>query len=469
MRGRGAASAGWSGRWRWWTWPDSARAASASSRADSSSAWRWPGRWPRAAGAAAGRAALQPRPDPARAHPPRDPRADPPGRHHHRARDPRAGRGLRAGRPRGGACAGAAGAGRHAGRALRRAGQRVRGRVRGPVQRGARDGAWPRPIGATGCGSRSKASSGTSRRVRAARAAAGPAEMLVRPEALRFAPREPGALPVTITSPPLRGAGGASSRPATDGGARARGRWRRPSAVARSARRVGAHAEPAGRRRASISIPAGAMIRARGGVLTGGLLLVLLLVAGGLSAGAGAARGRARARRAGPSGTCGAFLARPTEWRALWGSLWISLASVVLAAAIGIPLAFLFSRYELPGGAAPRRTGGAAGGAAAAGRACSHSCSSTARPASSRCWCSGCFGSTTRRGGSQGAGAILLVHAYSMYVYFYLFVRAGARRRSTGRCWRRRPAWARAAGAPPARGAAAAPPGARRARRCSPS
>jgi len=25
----------------------------------------------------------------------------------------------------------------------------------------------------------------------------------------------------------------------------------------------------------------------------------------------------------------------------------------------------------------------------------------------------------------QGAGAILLVHAYSMYVYFYLFTRAG--------------------------------------------
>ena len=44
------------------------------------------------------------------------------------------------------------------------------------------------------------------------------------------------------------------------------------------------------------------------------------------------------------------FLERPTEWQALWGSLWISLVSVLLAAAIGVPLAFLFSRYDLPGG-----------------------------------------------------------------------------------------------------------------------
>ena len=43
------------------------------------------------------------------------------------------------------------------------------------------------------------------------------------------------------------------------------------------------------------------------------------------------------------------FLSRSTEWQALWGSLWTSLASVVLAAAIGVPLAFLFSRYDLPG------------------------------------------------------------------------------------------------------------------------
>ena len=46
------------------------------------------------------------------------------------------------------------------------------------------------------------------------------------------------------------------------------------------------------------------------------------------------------------------FIGRPTEIRALWGSLWISVASVVLAALLGIPLAFLVGRYDLPGGRA---------------------------------------------------------------------------------------------------------------------
>ena len=44
-----------------------------------------------------------------------------------------------------------------------------------------------------------------------------------------------------------------------------------------------------------------------------------------------------------------AFARRPGEWRALWASVWISLASVGLAAAIGIPLAFLFEWLEFPG------------------------------------------------------------------------------------------------------------------------
>ena len=43
------------------------------------------------------------------------------------------------------------------------------------------------------------------------------------------------------------------------------------------------------------------------------------------------------------------FLSRAGDWEALWGSLWISIASVILSAAIGIPLAFLFWRYEFPG------------------------------------------------------------------------------------------------------------------------
>jgi len=118
------------------------------------------------------------------------------------------------------------------------------------------------------------------------------------------------------------------------------------------------------------------------------------------------------------------FLARPTEIAALLGSLWIAVASVVLAALIGIPLAFFFERYDFPG----RRWLGAM----------------VALPAVLPPLVgvvsfiflfgeSGFIAHLVRRVFSleqapwrlQGAGAILLVHAYSMYVYFYLFVRAG--------------------------------------------
>src|SRR5258707_3211825 len=118
------------------------------------------------------------------------------------------------------------------------------------------------------------------------------------------------------------------------------------------------------------------------------------------------------------------FLTRPGEWAALWASIWISLLSVVLAAAIGIPLAFLFEWFDFPG----RKTLGAlialpvvlpplvgviaflflygeSGFIARAVRAALHLEEAPWR--------------------LQGAGAILLVHAYSMYVYFYLFTRAG--------------------------------------------
>ena len=119
-----------------------------------------------------------------------------------------------------------------------------------------------------------------------------------------------------------------------------------------------------------------------------------------------------------------AFARRPGEWRALWASVWISLASVGLAAAIGIPLAFLFEWLEFPG----RKTLGSLialpavlppfvgviaflflyGESGFVARAVQRLLGLDAPP-----W------------RLQGAGAILLVHAYSMYVYFYLFTRAG--------------------------------------------
>jgi iron(III) transport system permease protein len=117
------------------------------------------------------------------------------------------------------------------------------------------------------------------------------------------------------------------------------------------------------------------------------------------------------------------FLHRPTEWRALWGSLWISLVSVVLAALIGIPLALLFGRYDLPGGRVlsglialpavlPPLVGVLAflflyGESGFVSLLVQHLLRLEEPP-----W------------RLQGAGAILLVHAYSMYVYFYLFTRA---------------------------------------------
>ena len=130
------------------------------------------------------------------------------------------------------------------------------------------------------------------------------------------------------------------------------------------------------------------------------------------------------AREASDGAAVRAFLTRPGEWAALWASVWISLVSVILAAAIGIPLAFLFEWFDFPG----RKTLGAlialpvvlpplvgviaflflygeSGFVARAIQALLHLENAPWR--------------------LQGPVAILLVHAYSMYVYFYLFTRAG--------------------------------------------
>ncbi|RPH56695.1 iron ABC transporter permease, partial [bacterium] len=121
------------------------------------------------------------------------------------------------------------------------------------------------------------------------------------------------------------------------------------------------------------------------------------------------------------------FFGRRDEWLALWRSLWISAASVGLAALVGVPLAFLFERTEFPG----RRLLGAI----------------VALPVAlpplvgviAFLFLYGESGFATRAvqallGLAEppwrlvGPGAILLVHAYSMYVYFYLFTRAGLSR-----------------------------------------
>ncbi|HVT16097.1 MAG TPA: ABC transporter permease subunit [Thermoanaerobaculia bacterium] len=122
-----------------------------------------------------------------------------------------------------------------------------------------------------------------------------------------------------------------------------------------------------------------------------------------------------------------AFFARQDEWLALWRSLWISLASVFLAAAVGVPLAFVLERTDFPGRRAlasiaalpvalPPLVGviaflflyGESGFVSHAVQALLRLDHAPWRLA--------------------GPGAILLVHTYSFYVYFYLFTRAGLAR-----------------------------------------
>lgn len=145
----------------------------------------------------------------------------------------------------------------------------------------------------------------------------------------------------------------------------------------------------------------------------------------------GEALGLAAGGRGAPAGFTlahfAAFAARADEWLALWRSLWISLASVALAAAVGVPLGFVFERTEFPGRrflgalvalpvALPPLVGVIAflflyGESGFVSRAVQSALGLAAPP-----W------------RLAGAGAILLVHAYSMYVYFYLFTRAGLAR-----------------------------------------
>jgi iron(III) transport system permease protein len=121
------------------------------------------------------------------------------------------------------------------------------------------------------------------------------------------------------------------------------------------------------------------------------------------------------------------FFESRADLRALWNSIWISLASVFLAGAIGIPLAFFFTRLDFPG----RRFFGAL----------------AALPVLlpplvgviAFMFLYGETGFLTRTiqlalglenapWRLNGPGAILLVHAYTMYVYFYMFVSAGLAR-----------------------------------------
>jgi iron(III) transport system permease protein len=121
------------------------------------------------------------------------------------------------------------------------------------------------------------------------------------------------------------------------------------------------------------------------------------------------------------------FASDGLEWRTLWASIWIAAASVTLAALIGVPLAFVIERYRFFGRgvlgtlaalpiALPPLAGVLSfvvlfGEGGFAARLVQWAFSMEELP-----W------------RFRGAGAILFVHAYSLYVYFYLFTRVALRR-----------------------------------------
>lgn len=125
------------------------------------------------------------------------------------------------------------------------------------------------------------------------------------------------------------------------------------------------------------------------------------------------------------------FFSTRAELEALWSSVWISVGSVALSALVGVPLGFVFSRYDFPGrslfGALaalpvllPPLVGVIAflflyGESGMLTRALQAALGLESPP-----W------------RLVGGPAILLVHAYTMYVYFYLFTVAGLARLDGG-------------------------------------
>jgi iron(III) transport system permease protein len=121
------------------------------------------------------------------------------------------------------------------------------------------------------------------------------------------------------------------------------------------------------------------------------------------------------------------FAASPADREALWTSIVISVASVFASLAIGVPLAFLLGRFEFPGrrllravatlpAALPPLVGVIAflflyGESGLITRIVQRILGMQEAP-----W------------RLKGVGAIVFVHAYTMYVYVFLFVSAGLER-----------------------------------------
>jgi iron(III) transport system permease protein len=125
------------------------------------------------------------------------------------------------------------------------------------------------------------------------------------------------------------------------------------------------------------------------------------------------------------------FLTSRGEREALWNSVWISLASVVLSALVGVPLAFLFARRDFPG----RRVLGALAAMPVLLPPLVGTISFMFLYGESGFFTRGVqtlLGMQHAPWRLTGAWAVLLVHAYTMYVYFYLFTSAGLARLDAG-------------------------------------
>jgi iron(III) transport system permease protein len=124
------------------------------------------------------------------------------------------------------------------------------------------------------------------------------------------------------------------------------------------------------------------------------------------------------------------FVQSPADREALWTSLWISVASVVTATAIGVPLAFLLTRTEFRG----RRLLQAAATLPAALPPLVGVIAFLFLYGESGVVTRGVQALLGRRDPPwtlSGGWAIVFVHAYTMYVYVYLFVAAGLERLDT--------------------------------------
>src|SRR5205085_7313419 len=122
-----------------------------------------------------------------------------------------------------------------------------------------------------------------------------------------------------------------------------------------------------------------------------------------------------------------AFAASPADREALWSTLVISAGSVLAALMIGLPLAFLLGRFDFRGrrvlsavatlpAALPPLVGVIAflflyGESGVVTRSVQRTLGLSQAPWQLR-----------------GVGAIVFVHAYTMYVYVFLFVSAGLER-----------------------------------------